>query len=183
MEGIKKVTLIRKQATKFDVFYPFQLPDGRPNAKYTWLGTKGKSISKKEVPVEVYRWLQENTSTIRDGHLILDEIDENVEDDELMEIRETSEETIAIMNNAIKTEDELKDILNTGNHLTFKKSLNELIENIEDEEQKKEIKTYVYKTYMEMGIESTGKIKVLCDWYGSNYEDCKDLFDIELDEQ
>jgi hypothetical protein len=82
----KTVTLIRKQATPFTVTYPSQLPDGRVNATFSWLGTKGKTVSKKPVPVEVFRWLNDQTTTIKDGHLILEEIIET-EDPELNEIK------------------------------------------------------------------------------------------------
>jgi hypothetical protein len=175
----KTVTLIRKQATPFTVTYPSQLPDGRVNATFSWLGTKGKTVSKKPVPVEVFRWLNDQTTTIKDGHLILEEIIET-EDPELNEIKETTEETEKKLNGAIKTEEELKEILSKGNHLSFQKALNDLVKDLDEATQIEEVKRYVYRTYMETGIESSAKIKILCDWFGSNYEDCKDLFDAEL---
>jgi hypothetical protein len=175
----KNITLIRKQSSPFTVTYPSQLPDGRINATFSWLGTKGKTISKKEVPVEVFRWLNEQTTTIRDGHLLLENIPET-DDAELNEIKEITEEVEIKLNKAVKTEEQLKEILSTGNHLVFQKALNDLTKGLDEDSQIDEIKRYVYRTYMDMGIESSAKVKILCDWFGSNYEDCKDLFDKEL---
>jgi hypothetical protein len=155
----KTVTLIRKQGSPFTVTYPSQLPDGRINATYSWLGTKGKTISKKPIPVEVFRWLNEQTTTISDGHLILEDIPET-DDAELIEIKEITEETEKQLDKAIKTEEELKEILTTGNHMVFQKALNELIKDL-DESQIEEVKRYVYRTYMEIGIESSAKVKIL----------------------
>ena len=59
----------------------------------------------------------------------------------------------------------------------MKKALNDLVKDISEEDTVKEVKNYVYKTAIELGVDSSAKRKVICDWIGYNYEDVADNFD------
>ena len=168
----EKIVLIRKKSSSFTVNPPIQINGVYP--KYQWNGTRGAIISKKEVPYEVYEWLRDYTSTFQDGELFVEEIPEKLKDytssDEIEKEQKLME--------AMPTEKELVDILAKGNHLTFKKELTALEKNL-DEDQIKNLKSYIYRTYVSIGIDSNAKIKTLCTWAGHNYEDVKDIFETE----
>lgn len=173
----KTITLIRKQATPFTVNYPYQLNNGGVNPKFVWQGTKGKKMSEKDVPIEVFDWLKDYTSTFTSGMLVVKE----TTDEELKELREMVKD-LDVIEKAILTEEEIKKILNNGNQNVLKKALNDLIKDLTDEQQITEVKNYFYRTAIELGVDSSAKRKVICDWMGYIYEDVEANFDKVLDE-
>lgn len=174
-----KVTLIRKQPTPFEVNYPLTLPNGQLT-HFDWTGTKGKIISKRDVPVEVFQWLKDSTTTFKDGCLIVDETKEETElDEDTKYLVETVQEEQATIKESIKTRDEVETMLTKGNQNVLKKALNDLTKDLEDEEQIKEVKNYIYRTAIDIGVDSNAKRKVICDWYGTDVENCGFIFDEE----
>ena len=173
------ITLIRKQSTPFEVNYPYALADNKLT-HFDWTGTRGNLISKRDVPIEVFQWLKDSTTTFINGHLLVDG-DENKElEEDIKYLVEDIEENQVNIKEAIKTKDEIQEILATGNQHVLKKALNDLIKDIEDSEQIKEVKSYIYRTAIDIGIDSTNKRKVICEWYGlSDYENCGQIFDEE----
>jgi len=168
----KMITLIRKQASPFTVNYPYQLNNGGVNPQIIFQGTANGRLSEKQVPVEVFNWLKAYTSTFQSGMLVIKEsTDEEVQ--ELVESIPNAKE----MNKVILTIDEIKPMIGTGNQNVLKKALNDLVKDISDENTVKEVKSYIYKTAIELGVDSSAKRKVICDWIGYNYEDVADNFD------
>lgn len=168
----KTITLIRKQATPFTVNYPYQLNNGGISPQIIFQGSVGGRLSEKEVPIEVFNWLRDFTSTFKSGMLVIKETkDEEIQ--ELVEAIPNAEE----MNKVILTIDEIKKMIDTGNQNVLKKALNDLVKDISEEDTVKEVKNYVYKTAIELGVDSSAKRKVICDWIGYNYEDVADNFD------
>lgn len=173
------VTLVRKQADPFEVNYPFALPDGKLT-HYDWTGTKNSILSKRDVPVEVFQWLKDSTTTFTNGHLMVEEKDNEELEEDVKYLVEDVEEKQSEIKGAIKTRDEVGKILTTGNQLVLKKELDKLVKDITDEEQIKEVKSYIYRTAIDIGIDSNAKRKVICEWYGlSNVENCGYIFDEE----
>lgn len=173
------VTLIRKQADPFEVNYPFALPDGKLT-HYDWTGTKNNILSKRDVPVEVFQWLKDSTTTFTNGHLIVEEKDNEELEEDVKYLVEDVEEKQSEIKGAIKTRDEVKEILTTGNQFVLKKELDNLVKDITDDEQIKEVKSYIYKTAIDIGVDSNAKRKVICEWYGlSDVENCSWVFDEE----
>jgi hypothetical protein len=168
----KQVTLVRKQTTPFTVNYPV---DGRLK-NYIWNGTKGNLLNKKTVPFEVYEWLAQYTTTFHDGSLII----ENADDEQIQEIKENIEDVEKI-EQSVLTQKEIEEILTTGNHLTLKKKLNELVDGLSDELAKNQ-KRYVVTVAREIGIDSSAKRKVLAEWADINPENSDLIFDKELRE-
>ena len=170
-----KITLIRKQAEPFSVNYPFQLTEGgQPH--FDWQGSKGSVLSKREVPIEVFEWLRDYTNTFKSGMLIVDENEDKTE--EVLETIETTKIEQENINKAILTRSEIEQMLTSGNQNVLKKKLNELVEDL-DEYQAQEIKGYIYREAIDIGVDSMAKRKDICDWYGTNVEDCGYIFDKE----
>lgn len=168
----KEVTLIRKQDSPFSVNYPV---DGRIK-KYVWNGTKGKRLDKKPIPIEVYNWLANYTTTFSEGELIIDK----TKDEEVNDIKETIE-NVDNIEDTILTRDEIEEILTKGNHLALKGKLEELIKN----QPKKVIesqKRYVIGVASDIGIDSSAKRQVICEWAGLDYENSDLIFDKNIKE-
>ncbi|MBZ9693188.1 hypothetical protein [Clostridium sp. M14] len=173
-----KITLVRKQPTPFEVNYPLSLPNGQLT-HFDWTGTKGNIVSKRDVPVEVFQWLKDSTTTFKDGCLIVDDnIEQELDGDSQYLIDSVKDEQSEIKK-AIKTKTEIEQMLTTGNQNVLKKALNDLTKDVEDEEQIKEIKNYIYRTAIDIGVDSNAKRKVICDWYGTDVENCGFIFDEE----
>jgi hypothetical protein len=173
------VTLVRKQADPFEVNYPFALPEGKLT-HFDWVGTKGNIISKRDVPIEVFQWLKDSTTTFINGHLIVEEKDNEDLEEDAKYLVEDVEEKQAEIKDAIKTRDEIEKMLSTGNQLVLKKALDALVKDITEDEQIKEVKSYIYRTAIDIGVDSSAKRKVICEWYGySNVENCGYIFDEE----
>lgn len=171
----EKIVLIRKQNLPFTVNYPFQLNNGGINPTFIWQGTKGNRLDEKPVPIEVYEWLRDYTTTFKEGMLIVKEADEN-DDEEIKELINQVPESREI-EGSILTEQEISQMLSEGNQNVLKSKLKNLVSGLSDEDQVKSVKNYVYRTAMEIGIDSCAKRKVLCQWYGVEYEDVKDFFE------
>ena len=168
MEENLMITLIRKKATPFKVNYPYQIGSSPITPTYRFAGTKGNVLNKLKVPYAVYEWLRDYTTTFTDGELFVEETEDTKE-----YVQDVAENIV--LEKAMPTENEIKAMISKGNQQVFKKSLNELTKDL-DEEQTKEIKRYVYRECINIGIDSNSKIKVLCDWAGYVYEDVKDNF-------
>lgn len=166
----KQVVLIRKQSTPFTINFPMN----DRIKKFIWNGTKGKLISKKSVPFEVYDWLAQYTSTLSEGCLIV----ENTDDEEVIEIKNTVD-NIEKIEKAILTKSEIEEILTTGNHLVLKKALNELVEGLSEDLAKNQ-KRYFISVAGEIGVDSSAKRKVLADWAEINFETSDLVLDKEL---
>ncbi len=168
MEENLMITLIRKKVTPFKVNYPYQIGSSPITPTYRFAGTKGNVLNKLKVPYAVYEWLRDYTTTFTDGELFVEETEDTKE-----YVQDVTENIV--LEKAMPTENEIKAMISKGNQQVFKKSLNELTKDL-DEEQTKEIKRYVYRECINIGIDSNSKIKVLCDWAGYVYEDVKDNF-------
>lgn len=171
----KKIILMRKQNYPFTVNYPFPLNNGAINPKFVWQGTKGNRINELPVPIDVFNWLKDETTTFTEGMLVVKEMVE--EDEELKELVDQVPESKEI-EKSILTMDEIKTMLSEGNQNSLKGKLNKLVENL-DEIQTKSVKDYIYRSTIEIGVDSSAKRKVICDWYGVEYEKVKDLFENE----
>lgn len=168
MEENLMITLIRKKATPFKVNYPYQIGSSPITPTYRFAGTKGNVLNKLKVPYAVYEWLRDYTTTFTDGELFVEETEDTKE-----YVQDVTENIV--LEKAMPTENEIKAMISKGNQQVFKKSLNELTKDL-DEEQANEIKKYIYRECVNIGIDSNAKIKVLCDWAGYVYEDVKDNF-------
>ena len=169
----KEVALIRKQHTPFTVNFPI---DGRLK-KYVWNGTRGKLLDRKTVPFEVYHWLAQYTSTFEEGMLIIEES----KDAEISDIKGVIDD-VKNIEKSILTKEEILQILNKGNQHVLKKSLESLIEDV-NEEAKSNIKRQVVAVASEEGIDSSTKRKVVAEWAGLDYVNSDLIFDKELNEQ
>ena len=152
---MEKVTLLRHRATEYVVNYE--------NKKYLWAGCRGNIVSKRDVPLEVYEWLTSYTTALRDGELVLDEKNENLEElkEHIYEIEEYEVNSIS--------KEEVKKILE-GN---FKKMESEL-KRIEHPNTKK----FVYGVAKEIKIESAAKQKFIKEWLGTALT-IEELFPVE----
>ena len=170
----KKVVLIRKQPAPFIVNYPFG--ENGTIKTYTWQGTNGKVLNERPVPFDVFDWIQNYTTTLTSGALIIKETD----DEDINEIKENIPD-IAEIESSILTKDEVIEMLEKGNHLTLKKALKDLDTKTPDtvkEAQKK----YVIGIASEMGIDSVAKRQALVQWAKLDYNNADILFDKILEE-
>lgn len=172
---MEKVILMRKKPTNYKIVCPFKVEGC--GSIIDFVGAKSGKVFEKEIPYEIYEWLRDETNAIKNGELI---IKEKPEDDEYTSNVYDGVEMQSDIKNSILTKEEVEELISKGNHLQLKGKLNKLIEGIEDETKITSIKEYIYKTAVEIGMDSTSKIKVLCDWYGSDYENCGYIFDKEL---
>ena len=170
---MNEIIVINKRPMEFSITYPRTLSNGTVCPQYKIPPAKNGNIIEWKLPFEVYDWLKNSTTTFLEGYLLVKQTEEN--EQQIEDIKENND----LMNKAILSEKELMDIVSTGNQNVFKKKLNELIENLDDEVQINAVKDYVWSIYTENGIDSTAKIKVLCDWVGRDYDKVKDLFDRE----
>lgn len=170
-----KINLTRKQNLPFTVNYPYQVANG-VSSSFVWQGTHGTRMDTKAVPYEVFEWLRDYTSTFKEGQLVVEE-PKDTDDEEIKEIKEEVMEKSKIAN-SILTEEELKDMFTKGNQNVLKGKLNKLVEDLDGEETK-EVKQYIHRSAMNIGIDSVAKRKVICEFCGLNYEDVGDNFDTE----
>lgn len=152
---MEKVTLLRNRATEYVVNYE--------NKRYAWAGSRGNIVSKKAIPRDVYEWLTSYTTALRDGELVLDESNENIED-----LKEYIYEIDEYETNSISRED-IKKLLE-GN---FKKMKSEL-EKIEHPNTKR----FVFTVAKEIGLESAAKQKFIKEWLGTELT-IEELFPVE----
>jgi predicted RND superfamily exporter protein len=170
----KKVILIRKQPSPFTVNYPFG--DNGTIRTYTWQGTIGKVLNERPVPFDVFDWIQNYTTTLTCGALIMKETD----DEDIKDIKENIQD-IEKIEQSILTKDEIVEMLEKGNHLSLKKALKDLDE--KTTESMKEIqKKYVIGIACDLGIDSTVKRQILVEWAKLDYKNSDLLFDKVLEE-
>lgn len=169
------IELINKRGFEYKINYPGTLENGRENPSYVFPEAKNGKTSSRKVPLEVFNWLKDYTTTFTQGFLEIVETEENKYD-----VEDIIEKNKAVCS-AIYTEKEIEEMINKGNHLTFGKRLNEISEKIQDldEDAQIQVKDYVWKTCVNLGIDSNAKIKKLCEWTGRDYDSVKDLFDVE----
>lgn len=147
-----KVILERHKPTDYYVNF-----EGR---KYVWAGSKGKMISKREVPVELYDYLAMFTTSFRDGELKLvekgeleKELIENLNEKEEYTVNTLTKEeaTVLLKGNLKKMESELKKITSEST------------------------KQFVLSVAKEIKISNANKQKFIRDWIGSTLQ-IEDLF-------
>ena len=110
-----KVMLARQRMGSYTVNYE--------NKKYKWQGVKGEIVFKREVPEDVFDYLQSATTTFQDGELVIlakdksqkeevEEMIENIPDADLYKANTHSKEEIVTLlkGNMKKMESELKKI-------------------------------------------------------------------------
>ena len=170
MMNEKEVILIRKQATPFKVNYPI---DGRIKT-YVWNGTRGKLLNKKSVPFEVYEWLSQYTTTFPEGCLIIDQ----TEDHEVNEIKGNIK-NVDLAEKSVLTQEEIKEILTSGNHLALKSKLKNITEDM-PENIKNNQRRHIITVAREIGIDSSAKRRVLAEWANLDVENSDLIFDKEL---
>lgn len=164
----KEVILQRKQPTEFVINYPY---GERGNKEIKIMGTRGERISEKAVPLEIFEWLQQYTRTFEMGELLIKETD----DEEINYIKENIEDVEKVEESAF-TVAEIKAILETGNHLTLKKKLKELIED-KNETLTKSIKRQFVTIAGEVGVDSSAKRKIISEWADIDFEISDVIFD------
>lgn len=188
------VILINKKSTQYGITYPYTRLDGQMKNTWVWQGSVGGRYFENEIPMDVYDWLVNNTTAIKNGSLVLkNPIDVNKEEFteeeqeklENYEIAKDSAEVVGIdvekIDGAIKSKAELEEIFKCkGNGNVLKGKLNKLIEGIEDEHTISTIKKYVLRVAKELKLDSNNKNKAICDWCGVNYEEMRDVFNAEI---
>lgn len=152
---MEKVVLARYKNTDYTVNYE--------NKKYVWYGSKGNIISKKEVPIDVYEWLTMNTFTLRNGELVLDSSNENLE-----ELKENIYEIEEYEVNSISKEDIIK-LLN-GNFKKMESELNKI--------EADSTKRFVLAVAREINLESSAKQRFIKEWLGTELS-IEELFPME----
>lgn len=152
---MEKVILARYKQSDFTVSYE--------NKRYVWAGSKGDIVSKKAIPVEAYEWLASQTSTLKDGELVLDKSNENIE-----ELKENIYEIEEYEVNSLSKE-EIKKLLE-GNIKKMKAEL----EKIEVETTK----SFIMSVAREIKLESSAKQKFLKEWLGTELT-IEELFPME----
>ena len=168
MEEQKQVILQRKQPIPFIVNYPYGSAN---NKEYQFMGTTGKRISERPVPMEVFEWLKQYTTTFSSGELIIKPTD----DEEIKYIAETIDNIEQAEKSAF-TKEEITEVLTKGNHLSLKKALGEMTKDKTDD-LKKNIHRQVITVAEELGIDSSAKRKVICEWAGLDEELADVLFE------
>ena len=167
------ITLINKMPYPYKVNYPYQLNEGY-RTSWTWSACKNGRPSEVEIPIQVYEWLVDSTTCLKNGMLVVKKPAEvNEETEEIVDVIERFEE-VDVMNGAIKTEAELIELFGKGNQNVLKKNLNELIEGIEDEDVIQQIKKYVFMVACNNKIDSKAKAEVVATWCGEDYDEVKD---------
>ena len=152
---MEKVILARYKQSDITVSYE--------NKRYVWAGSKGDIVSKKAIPVEAYEWLASQTSTLKDGELVLDKSNENIE-----ELKENIYEIEEYEVNSLSKE-EIKKLLE-GNIKKMKAEL----EKIEVETTK----SFIMSVAREIKLESSAKQKFLKEWLGTELT-IEELFPVE----
>lgn len=166
----EKVVLQRKQPREYVVNFP---RDGSV-VSYQWLGTRGDLISEREVPREVYEWLFSQTDCLKNGDLIVKETEYEDED---IKINRQFIEDIEDIEQTTLTRKEIIEILTTGNQNVLKGKLKKLTDG-KSEIAISNIQREVRMIASEVGIDSSAKRKVICQWLGLDYEMYGDtLFD------
>lgn len=151
---VEKVVLERHKASEYVVNYE--------NKAYVWAGSKGKIISKKEVPYSVYEYLTMFTHCFKDGELIVQAKTEK-EKEELLEDFYEKDEYEA---NALKKDEVIK--LLQGNLNKMKSELNKITSQT--------TKQFVIDVAKEIKIENSNKQKFLKEWIGSELS-IEDIFE------
>lgn len=158
----KNVILQNKRPTDFVVNYPY---GERGNKEYKFMGSKGSRIYERAIPMEVVEWLSQNTKTFELGYLI---IKPNEEDEDVKYLRENIED-VEVVEESVLLKEDIEKMIKTGNHNSLKKSLNELIKDKPDH-LVKNIKDQIVKLSTEIGVDSSAKRKVICEFADLDYE-------------
>lgn len=171
-----QVILQRRQPRDFVVNYPY---GEHGNKEFKFMGSKGEKIYERPIPMEVFEWLSQNTTTLKNGDLIIkpSQLDGN---EDLAYERENIE-NIDEIESAIFTRKEIIEKMETGNHNTFKKALKEISDG-KSENTLKIIKKQFIDVASEVGIDSSAKRKILCDWVGLDFEISEAVFDKNIEE-
>lgn len=141
---MEKVTLERHKQGEYTV--------NHENKSYVWAGSKGKTISKKQVPFSVYEYLTMFTSCFTEGELIIQTNTD--EEKELMEDFYGKEEYEV---NALKKDDVIK--LLQGNLKKMESELKKITSQT--------TKQFVLDVAREIKIENSTKQRFLKEWIGT----------------
>lgn len=152
-----KVILERHKPTDYYVNF-----EGR---KYVWAGSKGKMVSKREVPVELYDYLAMFTTSFKDGELKL--VQKGELEEELIENLNEKDEYIA----NVLTKEEIVTLLK-GNLKKMEAELNKITSG--------STKQFVLNVAKEIKVSNANKQKFLRDWVGSTLQ-IEDLFPDEVE--
>lgn len=151
---MEKVMLGRYRNTEYIVNFD--------NKKYLWMGSKGKKIDQKEVPMDLYNYLQMSTTCFAKGELVI--IPRNDEEKELVEEIVEKEEYLA---NTHTREEVIK--LLEGNTNKMKAELEKIT--------RKEEKQFVINVAKEINLDSAAKRKFLVEWLGTQLN-TEEVFEI-----
>lgn len=168
----KNIILQNKRPSDFVVNYPY---GDRGNKEYKFMGSKGSRIYERAIPMEVVEWLSQNTKTFELGYLIIKPVEE---DEDVSYLRDNIDDLEAVEKSVLSKE-EVEKMVKTGNHNSLKKTLNELIKD-KPEHLIKNIKDQIVKLSTEIGVDSSAKRKVICEFAGLDFEMVGDvLFETE----
>lgn len=156
------VTLARQRACTYTVNY-----EGK---KYKWQGVKGNIVFKRDIPIDVFDYLQSATSTFQDGELVIvakkeediegvNELIDNIPDSEQYKANtHTKEEVIELLKgNMMKMKKELKLITSVTEKRFVIDIAKELVANNE--------------------LDSSTKREFLVEWHGTKLS-VADFFEI-----
>lgn len=168
----KNIVLQNKRPSDFVVNYPY---GDRGNKEYKFMGSKGSRVYERAIPMEVVEWLSQNTSTFELGYLMIKPVEE---DEDVSYLRDNIDDLEAVEKSVLSKE-EVEKMVKTGNHNSLKKTLNELIKD-KPEHLVKNIKDQIVKLSTEIGVDSSAKRKVICEFVGLDFEMVGDvLFETE----
>lgn len=147
----EKIVLGRYKNSDFVVNYD--------RKKIVWQGAKGKVISKKEISLELFDYLQASTTTFKDGELVI--IPKNNSKEEKERIEEVIEflPDVDDYKSNVHTKEEVEKLLN-GNINVMKKELKKVTSVSE--------KRFIMGVAKELNIDSSAKRKFLIEWSGSS---------------
>jgi len=171
-----QIVLQRKQPREFIVNYPY---GERGNKEYKFMGTKGNKVYERPVPMEVFEWLSQYTTTFQNGDLIIKPTE--LEDNEDVKYTREGIDDIEDIETSIFTRDEIVDILEKGNHNSLKKNLKALTDG-KSEAIVKNIQKQVTDVASEIGIDSSAKRKIICEWANLDFEISEVIFDKNIEE-
>lgn len=144
----EKIKLARYKKTPYSVRF-----EGK---RYEWGGSKGKQYSIKEVPPEVVDYLSLNTTALKNGELVILDIESNENAKEIIDNMLESDSKQYEINSI--TKDEIINLLQ-GNYKKMEKELNKITS--------QSTKEFVLQVAKEIKIDSLTKQKILKNWIGS----------------
>lgn len=160
-----KVLLARQRKGDYVVNYD--------NKKYVWQGIKGNLVTKKEVPMEVFDFLQSGTACFQNGELVLMAKDNKEESKEaLNELKENIPYVDEYEANTHSKEEIIALI--TGNVNKMKAELNK----ITSKSEKRFVMEIAKELYVGGELDSSAKQKFLVETFIGSKLSVEDYFEI-----